>query len=115
MFFLTSTVSGMYLGEIIGFSLSGVMVDMEMNIGGFDLGGWPSVFYIFGFVGVLWFPFWALRAYDTPGSHPYITKEELAYIMKGIGILKLVIIIYIMLCYEEQCSQNYSIHSVDTS
>ena len=41
------------------------------------------VFYVFGLCGILWFPFWAYFAYETPDEHPRITKEELMFIHSG--------------------------------
>ena len=43
----------MYMGEIIGFSLAGVLVESTITVGGSDLGGWPSVFYCFGMFGIV--------------------------------------------------------------
>lgn len=80
---IPTTYSGMYLGEVIGFSLSGLVVDSVVMSNGIDYGGWPAVFYIFGFLGFIWLPFWIKYAYDTPLDHPYISEEELALISKG--------------------------------
>ncbi len=82
-FMIPAIVSGMYIGEIIGFSLSGMLVESDTSIAGWYFGGWQSVFYVFGLLGVVWFPYWALYAYDTPEKHPYITQEELRYINSG--------------------------------
>ena len=59
---------GMYLGEILGFS-----------IGGGFLGhlGWEPIFYFFGAVGIAWFPMWLYMAYETPQIHPKISAAEL--------------------------------------
>lgn len=73
----------MFIGEIIAFSLSGYLVEQEIDIGGTSFGGWASVFYIFGLVGVIWFPYWMYMAYETPDDHPYMTKEEKIYIKSG--------------------------------
>jgi hypothetical protein len=75
--------SGMYMGEIIGFSLSGMLVESDLSIAGWYFGGWQSVFYVFGLLGVVWFPYWALFAYDSPEKHPYMTEEELRLINQG--------------------------------
>ena len=61
-----------------------------MIIGGYlihgnVLGGWPSVFYFFGAVSLIWFVLWTFFMYDTPASHPRISAEELAYIETSIG------------------------------
>lgn len=76
-------VSGMYLGEIIGFSLSGILVKSEMYINGVNYGGWPSIFYVFGCLGLIWFPCWVFLAHESPTLHPTISKEELAYMLAG--------------------------------
>ena len=38
--------------------------------------GWPSVFYLFGGLGVLWFVAWALLVHDGPDVHPSISPQE---------------------------------------
>ena len=38
--------------------------------------GWPSVFYLFGGLGVLWFVAWALLVHDGPDVHPRISPQE---------------------------------------
>lgn len=85
-FMIPAIVSGMYMGEIIGFSLSGILVGSDLYIGSWYIGGWQSVFYVFGLLGIVWFPYWALMAYDSPRVHPKITAEEIAFINKGKGL-----------------------------
>lgn len=82
-FMIPAIVSGMYMGNIIGFSISGVLADSSIVVAGTDIGGWPAVFYLFGALGVAWFPYWAYMAYESPADHPSITMEELAYIAQG--------------------------------
>ena len=82
-YMIATMFSGVYMGEIVGFSLSGALIDCTIIVGDTDLGGWPSVFYVFGLLGVLWFPVWCIYAYDSPEVHPGITPEELAYIRGG--------------------------------
>ncbi len=82
-FMIPAIVSGMYMGEIVGFSLSGMLVESDLAIAGWYFGGWQSVFYVFGLLGVVWFPYWALFAYDSPEKHPYITQEEVRFINAG--------------------------------
>jgi hypothetical protein len=47
------------------------------------VGGWDTVFYIFGSCGILWYPIWLLYAHERPEDHPGISAEELAYINRG--------------------------------
>ncbi|XP_063598728.1 putative inorganic phosphate cotransporter isoform X2 [Penaeus indicus] len=65
---------GMQFGTIIGLTLSGWLCNS-----GF-LGGWPSVFYVFGGVGLAWGVPWFLLIHDRPEGHPRISKQELDYI-----------------------------------
>lgn len=47
------------------------------------LGGWPSMYFIIGCCGLVWFIFWILFVYDKPELHPMITEDELAFINNG--------------------------------
>ena len=82
-FMIPFIVSGMYVGEIIGFSLSGALAGSSIYIGGDFYGGWPSIFYVFGLAGILWFPLWIYAAHESPAVHPYISEEELQYMRSG--------------------------------
>ena len=46
--------------------------------------GWEWVFYIFGFMGFIWYAFWHRMVTSDPGTHPKITAEELSHIQQGI-------------------------------
>ncbi|XP_021001596.2 putative inorganic phosphate cotransporter [Parasteatoda tepidariorum] len=70
----TIIFSGVMAGEVIAMTLSGVLCGLD------TFGGWPSVFYLFGGMGVLWCICWFLFMYETPDIHPSISKEELFYI-----------------------------------
>ena len=83
-FLIPFIVSGTYLGMILGFSISGVLANTQFWIGGEDWGGWPSIFYVFGILGLLWFPIWAYFGYESPELHPGITPEELLFINQGL-------------------------------
>ena len=76
-------VSGIYFGEIVGFSFSGLLVQSQLYVAGMSLGGWQTVFYLFGLLGLLWFPVWMYVVCETPSSHPTITEEELKYILRS--------------------------------
>ena len=82
-FMIPFIVSGMYVGEIIGFSLSGALAESSIYINGQFYGGWPSIFYVFGFIGLAWFPLWCYAAYESPHVHPYITHAEILFINQG--------------------------------
>ena len=71
-------ILGPQFGTIISLILSGFLADSEI------LGGWPSVFYIFGGLGLLLALLWFLLIRDNPTQHPRISKQELDYILKGI-------------------------------
>lgn len=78
--------SGMYMGEIIGFSFSGYLVEetnSNLKIGDLSIGGWPSAFYFFGMIGLLWTPFYYWNVYGSPQEHPTISIEERQLIAKG--------------------------------
>ena len=82
-FMIPFIISGIYLGEIVGFSFSGILAESEIYINGQFYGGWPSIFYVFGLSGILWFPLWCYAAYESPAVHPYISEEELQYMRSG--------------------------------
>nr|XP_042910673.1 putative inorganic phosphate cotransporter [Parasteatoda tepidariorum] len=66
--------SGMQIGTVIGMPIAGLLCTTDA------LGGWPSVFYIFGVIACLWFVFWLVLIHENPSTHPSISKEELLYI-----------------------------------
>ena len=59
------------------------MASSDIIINHINYGGWPCIFYVFGSMGILWFPFWVFLAFDTPLLHPTITKDELILISQG--------------------------------
>jgi ACS family sodium-dependent inorganic phosphate cotransporter-like MFS transporter 6/7/8 len=73
-------VSGMYCGSILGFPVCGILVEADIPV----FGGWQSCFYLFGLIGIVWFPFWTFFAYEHPEHHPSISKEEVDHINRGI-------------------------------
>ncbi|XP_005107785.1 uncharacterized transporter slc-17.2 [Aplysia californica] len=48
-------------------------------------GGWPSVFYVFGIVGLVWCVLWMFLMYETPDTHPRIDPREREFIKQSIG------------------------------
>jgi len=76
--------TGVDTGVIVGMLVSGVLCDH-----GFA-GGWPSVFYVFGVVGCIWSAAWFLLCYDSPATHPRISRTEREYWERVIGTTDLV-------------------------
>ncbi|GIX75014.1 hypothetical protein CEXT_555731 [Caerostris extrusa] len=70
-------VVGDNVGTILTMPLTGYLCEY-----GFA-GGWPSVYYILGLVGCIWFVFWLCLAYNRPSDHPRISRREIDFIQKG--------------------------------
>lgn len=71
---LALVYSGMYSGSIMGLALSPHMVAALQ---------WPSVFYVFGFIGVFWFFAWERNSSSSPAVDDKISDEEREYITKA--------------------------------
>ena len=59
--------SAAILGTLFALLVTGWMV---------ALFGWPSVFYWFGALGLIYAVFWFARVFETPDDHPRISSEE---------------------------------------
>lgn len=68
---LALVYSGMYAGSVAGLGASPHIIHAA---------GWPSVFYIFGALGIVWYLCWASRSAASPGEDPRCSEEERAYI-----------------------------------
>ncbi|XP_050396704.1 sialin isoform X1 [Patella vulgata] len=72
---LTSfTYAGTQLGNAVTFPLAGFLCKY-----GFAA-GWPSIFYVIGTLGLIWFVLWMFLVSDTPGQHKRISAIERKYI-----------------------------------
>lgn len=80
---ITMVMSGLYLGEIICFLLSGDLVVSKFSLFGVQIGGWIAVFWVFGVAGMMWTPLWMFCVHETPEQHPTITQEELRLLQGG--------------------------------
>jgi hypothetical protein len=49
-------------------------------VNGFD-GGWPSIFYVFGMMGVVWFFVFIFLTSNTPQTHRFISDKEKVFIL----------------------------------
>lgn len=76
---LSFTYAGAQLGTVFSMPISGILCKSDF------LGGWPSVFYLFGVIGCVWFVVWMLVVHDTPAQHPRISQEEKDYIETSVG------------------------------
>ncbi|XP_065213100.1 putative inorganic phosphate cotransporter [Planococcus citri] len=74
-----------FAGNQIGTVFSSVLTGLILEYTQFE---WPTVFYIFGGIGVLWFLAWYFLCYDDPASHPFITVEEKDYLRGTIGHIR---------------------------
>lgn len=71
------TLSGIPIGTVLGLALSGALVAQF---------GWPSVFYVFGAVGIVLAFFWFIVIHDSPARHPGISPAEREHIAAGVQL-----------------------------
>ncbi|XP_073252217.1 sialin-like [Porites lutea] len=76
---ITFSYEGKELGTILGMPLAGVLCASDI------WGGWPSVFYVFGGVGILWSFIWMMFTSNRPANHPRISIKEREFIHATIG------------------------------
>lgn len=76
-FLLTICGVGTLLGTIVTLPMSALLCQY-----GFA-GGWPSVFYLTGILGCVWFLIWIFIASDKPEEHKFISQEERKYIVES--------------------------------
>jgi MFS family permease len=74
---VSSICTGSQFGTITAMAVCGVLASSSI--------GWPSIFYIFGAVGMLWVVLWVFLGADRPGTHKFISKAEQAYIETNLG------------------------------
>uniref|UniRef100_F1L297 Sialin n=1 Tax=Ascaris suum TaxID=6253 RepID=F1L297_ASCSU len=70
--------AGNQIGNTIVMPISGVLCQH-----GFA-GGWPSVYYVLGAVGLVWCAIWFFYAADSPTKHRFISKKERAFIEEAL-------------------------------
>ena len=69
--FIARSYFGSTFGVIFTFPLCGALVPSY---------GWECPFYVIGGITLLWFVAWCLFVFDTPDTHPRISKEEREHI-----------------------------------
>ena len=62
-------LSGIPIGTLVALAASGYLMTSF---------GWPSVFYVFGAVGIVWALAWFPTVHDDPARHPGISAQERA-------------------------------------
>ncbi|XP_038054615.1 vesicular glutamate transporter 2.1-like isoform X2 [Patiria miniata] len=72
----TIAFSGSYAGAVFGMPVAGILTEYA---------GWPSVFYVFGCCGIVWFACFMYLIYEKPSTHPTISPEERTYIEESLG------------------------------
>ncbi|KAJ8923270.1 hypothetical protein NQ315_001827 [Exocentrus adspersus] len=63
------------LGNVIAMPIAGMLSASSI--------GWPSVFYLYGGLGLVWCVFWYFLAADCPAKHSRMTEEERRYVEDG--------------------------------
>lgn len=79
----------MFIGSILGLALSPHMIQSL---------GWPSVFYVFGSWGVVWYTVWNKRAASTPAEDPLLSQAE-----KVCEITTMVVNMSLVVCWRMAC------------
>lgn len=72
---LAIVVSGNCMGTCLSFFVAGYLSHLW----------WPSVFYVFAAVGVLWSAFFWICAFDTPAQSWFVSNEEAEYIEEALA------------------------------
>jgi MFS transporter, ACS family, solute carrier family 17 (sodium-dependent inorganic phosphate cotransporter), other len=74
---LALVYSGMYTGSMLGLGASPGFIAHF---------GWPSVFYVFGSLGVIWWLVWTFAASSTPKDDPHISASERSFLMENTAV-----------------------------
>ncbi|XP_067010450.1 putative inorganic phosphate cotransporter [Anabrus simplex] len=73
----TYVYAGSQVGTIIAMPICGLLIPSSA--------GWPSVFYVFGGLGIAWAVLWFFMGSNRPSQHPFISEAERKYIEDSIG------------------------------
>ncbi|KAF6211448.1 hypothetical protein GE061_011960 [Apolygus lucorum] len=68
--------SGCYFGTVAALPLCGALAERL---------GWPSIFYVFGLMGLLWTAVWMYIVRDSPSDDTKISEQEKEYIEDSLG------------------------------
>ncbi|GLG93804.1 Sialin [Gryllus bimaculatus] len=73
----TTVASGCNVGTVIVLPLSGLLAAHV---------GWPSIFYVFGAGGVLWWALWWAQTADSPERDRRVSDKERRFIEDALGV-----------------------------
>uniref|UniRef100_A0A7E4VPW0 Sialin n=1 Tax=Panagrellus redivivus TaxID=6233 RepID=A0A7E4VPW0_PANRE len=71
--------AGAQIGNVVVMPMSGLLCKHG------PFGGWPSIFYVLGFVALVWCVLWFWFVSDTPHTHKRIKEHERKYIVDSLG------------------------------
>ncbi|XP_043470642.1 putative inorganic phosphate cotransporter [Leptopilina heterotoma] len=74
----TFVYAGGWFGNVFALQSSGVLADSLM--------GWPSVFYFWGIITLIWSILWLCLGKDSPAEHPSLPLDEREYIEVSLGV-----------------------------
>ncbi len=66
---VTAMVAAIPVGTLFALMTTGWIIERY---------GWPTVFYVFGALGIVWAIFWYPLSYDNPADHPRMGADERA-------------------------------------
>uniref|UniRef100_A0A0N5B4E4 MFS domain-containing protein n=1 Tax=Strongyloides papillosus TaxID=174720 RepID=A0A0N5B4E4_STREA len=72
------TFAGLQVGNLVSISISSVLCESGI------LGGWPSIFYLFGVLGFIWCGLWFCLATSNPNDSKGMDEAEKAYLQEHI-------------------------------
>ncbi|KAJ8679908.1 hypothetical protein QAD02_015695 [Eretmocerus hayati] len=78
--FTSFVYSGGWIGNVIAMQSSGLLCGSSL--------GWPSSFYFWGTIAVLWSLAWYCFGRESPAEHPSIAPDEKLYIESSLGIIE---------------------------
>uniref|UniRef100_A0AAF5DBZ2 MFS domain-containing protein n=2 Tax=Strongyloides stercoralis TaxID=6248 RepID=A0AAF5DBZ2_STRER len=72
------TFAGLQVGNLVSISISSVLCASTI------LGGWPSIFYLFGFLGIIWCGLWFWLSSSNPNDSKDMDDAEKIYLQEHI-------------------------------
>lgn len=73
----TITFTGAMIGTVITMPMAAQFNESSW--------GWAASYYLLGIVGIIWFILYSFLVYESPESHPFISRQEYNYIIENGG------------------------------